>query len=383
MKVGLIGPIHPFRSGEAQSNTMLCENLALNHDVVAYSFKMLYPKLLFPGKSQTYDSQKVLNFERKFILNTMNPINWIISFFKIRSRHLDVVLVTWHAIFLAPILMTLLSLLKIFSKTEICIFAHNVYPHEDSILNKMIAWPVLALGDYFIVLSSKTEYDLKQIFPKAKVKILVETTYDQHFKQNVLPKEVARQRLNLEKDKNVVLFFGLVRPYKGVKYLIEAIPEVLKKIEIKFLIVGEFWEDVNGYRQRIAELQIDRAVDIVDRFVSDEEAIFYFSAADIFVLPYISATYSAVIPLAYGYNKPVIVSDVLGLTDLVDDGRTGYIVPPKDPASLAEKISEFFRLQRQAEFIQNVKEKKKLFQWSEEKEALVFHGLANNRRSSA
>jgi len=204
MKVGLIGPIHPFRSGEAQSNTMLCENLALNHDVVAYSFKMLYPKLLFPGKSQTYDSQKVLNFERKFILNTMNPINWIISFFKIRSRHLDVVLVTWHAIFLAPILMTLLSLLKIFSKTEICIFAHNVYPHEDSILNKMIAWPVLALGDYFIVLSSKTEYDLKQIFPKAKVKILVETTYDQHFKQNVLPKEVARQRLNLEKDKKMI-----------------------------------------------------------------------------------------------------------------------------------------------------------------------------------
>ncbi len=377
MKAGLIGPIHPFRSGEAQSNTMLCENLAQNHDVIAFSFKMLYPKFLFPGTSQYYDSPKELNFDQHFIFNSLNPFNWITSFLKIRKQNLDVVLVTWYTIFLAPFLTIMLSLFRIFSNTKICIFAHNVYPHEDSILNKIFTWPVLALGDYFIVFSSKTEYDLKQIFPDAKVKILVETTYDNHFKQQVVSQEQAREKLEIKSADNVALFFGLVRPYKGVKYLIEAIPEVLKKIDVKFYVVGEFWEDVKQYHKRIAELKIDDNLTIVDQYVSDEDAILYFSAANLFVLPYISATYSAVIPLAYGYNKPVIVSDVLGLTDLVDDGQTGYIVPPQNPEALAEKIVHFFANNKQDQFVKNVKEKKKIFQWSKEKDDIVFHGMSS------
>jgi len=267
--------------------------------------------------------------------------------------------------------------MKLFTKTKICIFAHNVSQHEENIFNKILTWPVLALGDYFIVFSSKTEHDLKQIFPDAKVKILVETTYDNHFKQKILPTTQAREKLKIESTDNMALFFGLIRPYKGVKYLIEAIPYVLKKIDVKFYIVGECWEDVNQYHKRIAELKIENNITIVDRYVSDEEAIVYFSATDLFVLPYVSATYSAVIPLAYGYNKPVIVSDVLGLTDLVDDGGTGYITPPQNPEKLAEKIIQYFIENKQDQFVKNVTEKKKIFQWSTEKDDVVFHGMSS------
>ncbi|MBC8186052.1 glycosyltransferase [candidate division KSB1 bacterium] len=377
MKVGLIGPIHPFRNGEAQSNTMLCENLSERHEVVAFSFKRQYPNFLYPGKSQLYNSPKKLNFRHSFLINTMNPLNWLYAFFKIKKEKLDVVIVTWYIAYLAPCYVVLMSLMKLFSKTQICIFAHNVSQHEENILNKILTWPVLALGDYFIVFSSKTEDDLKQIFPDAKVKILVETTYDNHFKQKVVPAAQAREKLKIKSTDNVALFFGLVRPYKGVKYLIEAIPHVLKKVDVKFYVVGEFWEDIKRYRKRIAELKIEDNITIVDQYVSDEEAIVYFSATDLFVLPYVSATYSAVIPLAYGYNKPVIVSDVLGLTDLVDDGQTGYIVPPQNPEALAEKIVHFFAKNKQDEFVQNVKEKKKIFQWSKEKDDVVFHGILN------
>jgi len=373
MNVGLIGPIHPFRSGESQSNTMLCENLSENHNITAYSFKRLYPNFLFPGKSPYYESQKTLNFKREFIIDAINPFSWISSFFRIKKDKPDVVIVTWWTIFLSPCYLVLLSLIKNFTKMKICIFAHNVYPHEDSILNKVLTKPVLALGDYFIVFSSKTLRDLKEIFPESKVKILIETTYDNHFKQKSIDREVARKKVGI--DGNISLFFGLVREYKGLKYLVEAIPLILQKIDVKFLIVGEFWEDKNPHIERIQQLGVEDNVIIIDRFVPDEEAVSYFSAADIFLLPYVSATYSAIIPLAYGYGKPVVVSDILGLTDLVDDAVTGYIVPPKNPKAIAESIIKFFTQENRFEFEKNVREKQKIFNWSQEKEDTVFHGL--------
>ncbi len=375
MKVGLIGPIHPFRSGEAQSNTMLCENLSHNHEVIAYSFKRLYPKLLFPGKSQTYASEKTLHFTRHFAIDSLNPSTWARTLQDLRRANLDVVLVTWWTIFLAPFYLFVLSGLKRLTKTKICIVAHNVYPHEDSVLNKALARLVLPLADYYLVFSSKSLHELTALYPDAKVKVLLETTYDKHFSQPRSSREEARKKLNIS-EQNVALFFGLVRPYKGLKYLVSALPRALKDVDLRLLVVGEFWEKRSDFDELAASLGVSHKVTFVDRFVSDEEAITYFDACDVFVLPYTEETGSAVVPLAYGHDRPVIVSDVLGLTDFVDDGVTGYIVPPRDAQKLGEALSRFFSGSDKEEFVSNVIAKRRIFEWGPDKEAVVFHGLA-------
>jgi len=373
MKVGLIGPIHPFRSGEAQSNTMLCENLAGRHQVAAYSFKRLYPKRLFPGKAQTYDSPKTLGFEAHYELDSMNPLTWAKTFRRIQQADLDVLLITWWTVFLAPLYVFLLTAVRRFTRTRIGILAHNIYPHEGSIVDRTAARSVLPLGHYYLVFSSKSLHELKRLYPDAAAKVLIETTYDQHFRQARSTPEKAREKLGIT-EPNVALFFGLVRPYKGLKHLIAALPAALERADIRLLVVGEFWEDKGAFEKQAEELGVRHKITIVDRFVSDEEAVDYFDAADIFVLPYVGETGSAVVPLAYGYDRPVIVSNVLGLTDFVDHGKTGYVVPPADPAALAQALGDFFTSSAKQELTEHVKEKKKIFEWSIEKEDVVFHG---------
>jgi glycosyltransferase involved in cell wall biosynthesis len=375
MKVGLIGPIHPFRSGEAQSNTMLLENLSERNDVIAFSFKRLYPKRLFPGKAQTYESQKELSFETRFILDSLDPVSWARTAAEIRKAKLDVVLVTWWTIFLAPCYVFLLNAIKRTTNTRICIFPHNVYPHDDSVLNKVLARAVLPLADYYVCISSKCMNDLKQLYPDAKVKLLLEPTYDHHFNQQRTSREQAREKLGI-KEANVALFFGLVRPYKGLDHLINAMPEALAKADIRFLVVGEFWEDPKRTEELAERLGVREKLTIVNRFVSDEEAVVYFDASDVFVLPYVSATSTAVIPLAYGYERPVIVTNIPGLTDIVDDGRTGYVVPPQNPSALADALVKFFTSTDRAAFTENVMKKRQELQWSPEKDAIVFHGMS-------
>jgi len=374
MKVGLIGPIHPFRSGEAQSNTMLCENLAPRHQVIAYSFKRLYPKRLFRGKSQTDESKKELGFTARYSIDSMDPLTWARTLADIRRENFDVVLVTWWTIFLAPCYVFLLSAIRLTTRTKICIFAHNVYPHEDNILNKALARSVLPLAHWYVVLSSKSLHDLKQLYPNARVKLLLEPTYDHHFKQKRSTRAEARKKLGIG-EANVALFFGLVREYKGLKYLIAAMPEALAHADIRFLVVGEFWDDRRAHEAEAERLGVRHKLTLVDRFVSDEEAVDYFDAADIFVLPYIEPTGTAVVPLAYGYDRPVIVSDVLGLTDFVDQDKTGYIVPPKAPGKLAQALAHFFNDVDREQIERNVVAKRRELEWTPEKDQIVFHGL--------
>jgi len=381
MKVGLIGPVHPFRSGEAQSNTMLCENLAARHDVTAYSFKRLYPKALFPGRSQTYDSPKELGFRASFELDSLDPTTWLRTAYRIRDAKLDVLLVTWWTIFLAPLYVVLLNAVRRTTSTRIGILAHNVYPHEDSVLNKVLARAVLPLGDYYIVFSSKSLHELRRLYPDADASVLIETTYDRHFRQERSGQAAARKKLGIE-EPHVALFFGLVRPYKGLKYLIEAMPAALRAADIRFLVVGEFWEARRLFERRAEELGVRHKLTIVDRFVPDEEAVDYFDATDVFVLPYVGETGSAVVPLAYGYDRPVIVSNVLGLTDFVDDGETGFVVPPQNPSALADALVRFFSSADKTEFFRKVAEKRRIFEWTPEKEAIVLNGRVEETREA-
>lgn len=373
MKVVVIGPIYPFRGGIAHSNTLLCSNLIKKHDLIAFSFKRLYPKFAYPGKAQKYEMKKKLNFEVLHIVDSINPFNWLRVFNKIKRISPDLVILQWWTIFLSPFSFTLLFLLRLFTKIKICVLCQNVLQHEENAFDFLLTKIVFRYSHYFVVLSSKDLRDLKKIMPKAKVKMLIEPTYDQFFVGKKISKFQAKKQLGLKG--NVILFFGFVRPYKGLKYLLDVIPRVLKKVNLTLLIVGEFWEDKQEYLKQIEESGISKYVKIVDSYIPNQKVPLYLSAADALVLPYTTATQSAILQVAFGFNKPVITTNVGSFSDLVDNNKTGILVPPKDPEKLAHAIIDFYKNKKEKRFIANIKRNKKLFKWGEDKEKILFHGL--------
>jgi len=373
MKIAILGPIHPYRSGEAITNTLLAKNLGKNHEVVTFSFKRLYPQFLYPGRDQKYKKKKKFDLDIRFIIDSINPVTWLSLFFKIKKENPKVIVVTWWTVFLTPFYLGTLSLIRFFTEIRICFLVHNVVPHQSGFMDKDLAKALLTRGHYYVVLSNNMLGDLKSFLPEARVKRLIEPLFDEFIEIEPLPEKRAREKLKLKG--NVILFFGLVRPFKGLKCLVEAMEHILKEIDMTLLVVGEFWEDKEGYLELIDKLGIKEKVRIIDEFVEDEEAVVYFSAADVVVLPYEFCTHTAVIQVAYAYNKPVIVTDVEGLTDDVEDGVTGYIVEPGNPIALAEAIVAYFKDKKKEDFTRGVIKKKEEFAWNDEKEKILFHGL--------
>ena len=373
MKIVVIGPIYPFRGGISHSNTMLCQNLSKNHEVIAISFKRLYPKLLFPGKNQRYSEKRKFNIKVHHIIDSINPFNWINIFLKIKNIKPDLIILQWWTLFLAPSSFTLLYLLKMFTKIKMCVMCQNVFQHEKIFLDSFLIKLVFKQADYFVTMSSSDLKDIKKIIPKAKVNVLVEPTYDQFFASNKLSKNRAKKQLGLKG--NVILFFGFVRPYKGLKYLLDAMPTILKNIDLTLLIVGEFWGNKKSYLNQINSSNISKHVEIIDKYIPDEKVPLYFSAVDTLILPYTSATQSAILQTAFGFNKPVITTQVGSLVDLVDNNKTGILVPPKNSKELANAIIDFYKNKKENKFINNIKKSKKIFEWNKEKEKILFHGL--------
>jgi glycosyltransferase involved in cell wall biosynthesis len=250
--------------------------------------------------------------------------------------------------------------LKRFTPVKILFICHNVVEHEANLFSRLAAQLVLSNGDYFIVQSEEEAKNLKHIFPFARVKICFLPSIS--FRGEKITKFEARKRLNIKTDR-VILFFGFIRPYKGLKYLIEALPEVLREMDVLLLIAGEFWKKKEDYESQIARCNLRGKVKIADRYIPDEEVGIYFSAADIVVLPYVSVTGSGIVPLAFEQEKPVIVSDVGALAEIVEDNKTGFLVPPKDSQAIARAIVAFYKEDKDKEFIENVKKKRGKFSW--------------------
>jgi glycosyltransferase involved in cell wall biosynthesis len=202
---------------------------------------------------------------------------------------------------------------------------------------------------------------LRELVPSANITHAFHPLYD--FFNRTLSKTEAKRRLDLEGD--TILFFGFIRPYKGIDDLIRAMPLILKQRRITLLVVGEFWGGREAFDKRISELRIEDAVRVVDKYVPNEEVELYFSAADLVVLPYISGTGSGVIQAAYGFEKPVVATRVGSLPEVVEDGKTGYLVNPRDPQALAEAVARFFAEKKEAEFVKNIRRTKEKFTWGQ------------------
>lgn len=362
MKIALISTAYPLRGGIAQYTGILYRKLReKGHTVNVLTFKRQYPKLLFPGKTQLETSQDdSVKIESEPMLDSIGPLTWFRAYRRVRELGAELVVFKYWMPFFAPCYGTICWLLKRFTNIRISFVCHNIIPHERRIGDIMLTKFAFRHVDFFIVQSSVVERELLSLFPEATYKLVPHPVYD--IFGNVMEKQTARNGLGLREEK-VILFFGYVRAYKGLDLLIDAMPRILARQKVKLIIVGEFYDDEKKYRNQVARLNLTEHVHMVSEFVPNEKVSLYFSAADVVVLPYKSATQSGIVQLAYHLNKPCIVTDVGGLAEVVLHEKTGFVVPPDDPEAIAEAVLRFYSENREDEFSQNVEREKLKYSW--------------------
>ncbi|MEA3378603.1 MAG: glycosyltransferase [Nanoarchaeota archaeon] len=360
MKIDVIGPTFPSKGGISHYNTLMCEHLSKKHQVKCYSFKRLYPKLLYPGKGQEdNESKDKISINNKRIIDAMNPLTWLKAFNYVRKDKPDLLIMPWWTSLLSPMFFTWAFLTKVFTKTKVLFLCHNVLPHERKFFDKPLTKLSYIFADFYITHSKMDRDNLCSMIPTADVKVSVHPTYDV-FNKKKWDKKKIKQELGLRGD--VILFFGYVRPYKGLVYLIEALPKIIKAKQMTLLIVGEFWSPTKKeVLQRAEELGVKENIKIVDKYVPNEEVGKYYCASDVVVLPYTSATNSGIVQTAFGFNIPVIVSNAGGLPEVVEDEKTGYIVPTENADEIAKAVLNFYATDEN--FAANIEKEKYRFEW--------------------
>lgn len=363
-KITIIGPVYPYKGGIAHYSSLLYKALSKSYEMSMISFKRQYPKFLYPGKEQKdFENDHFKIPDTKYLIDAVNPFNWFHAFLKIKKSKPDVVIFQWWNPFFSFSFSFISYLLKWFTAAKIIFLCHNVLPHEKLPLGELLTRITLYSGDYFIVQSMEDEKKLLDIRPGCRYKRTYHPTYNV-FKYDDITREEACKKLNINPEEKILLFFGFVREYKGLMYLINALPEIKKAIpNIKLLIVGDFYDGSEKYLKRINELGIDGNIHIYDGYIPDKEVGKFFSACDLVVLPYISATQSGIVQIAYGFNKSVVVTDVGGLPEVVDDKETGYVVKSGDTQGIVNAVLDFYNNKRQAFFTNNIIKSQDKYSW--------------------
>lgn len=358
MKIVLIGPVYPYKGGIAHYTSLMCKALREHHDVEMISYKMQYPRLLFKKEQKDFTNQSFAVKDTQYWIHTANPFNLVRSAAKMKRLQPDLVVFQWWHPYFAPCYYILAKLL---GRTRLLFICHNVFPHERFPMDRFLSKMVLRQGDYFVVQSHQDERDLLEIRENARYVVTPHPTYNA-FKMQNMEKAAARRILQLSENAPMLLFFGFVREYKGLKYLLRAMPYIKERMpSVQLWVVGDFGEDRDTYLELIDGMGIFRNVVIVEGYIPDQEVEKYFAATDLVVLPYISATQSGIVQIAYGFEKPVVVTDVGGLPDVVEDGRTGYIVEKENEMELAEAVLRFFNTKE--DWSKNIRVKAAEFSW--------------------
>lgn len=378
MKIALIGPVYPYKGGISHYTGLLYRALVKNgHEVFLHSYKFQYPKLLYKKEQKDERNQQFKIDDTEYSIHTMNPFNWIGAAFKIKKSNPDLVIIQWWHPYFAPCYW---ALGKLLGKQKIMYVCHNVFPHERFPMDRFLARMVLKRGDYFITQSNMDAEDLVSVKPGACHVVTPHPTYNA-FKLKDMSEEEARSILEISEDTKTLLFFGFVREYKGLKYLLEAMPAIVEKMpDVQLWVVGDFGSDRESYFEKIEELKIGKHIKVVEGYIADAEVEKYFAACDLVVLPYISATQSGIVQIAYGFEKPVLVTNVGGLPDVVTDGKTGYVVESESADAIAEKVVDFFEKERINDFIDGIREEESRFSWDtfvKRVEELVQNGKAD------
>lgn len=367
MKILMIGPVYPYSTGLSYYTGLMYKNLKEHHDVEMISYKMQYPKILFKRKQIDYEDDAVKVDEAQYLINTANPFNWLAVAGKLNKKNPDLVIFQWLHPYFAPCFTTLAKLLR---NTKTLFVCHNVFPHERFPFDQFLTKMTMKQGDYYITHSLMDADDLKSIINEPEYKVNVHPAYN-FFKIENMTKGKARKLLHLEEDERVLLFFGLIREYKGLQYLLKAMPRIKRNLpRVKLLIAGEFCGNREQYEKLIEEKQVGDVIDIYGGHLPTEEVEKFFAACDLVVLPYESATQSGVIQVAYSFDKAVLATNVGGLPDVVEDGKTGYIVEAKNPEKIAEAIEDFFYNERAGQFAEGIETVRYKYSWDKMRETI-------------
>lgn len=331
MRITVVGPAYPLRGGIAHHTYWLQRELsARGHTVQVVSFRKLYPRLLFPGTTELDTSRLKLDPGALPILAPLSPIAWLRALRVIKDFAPDLVVFEWWQPFFGLLVGTIGRALRR-SGVKQMIECHNIYPHESNPLDRSLLKFAFSPADYFITHSMRDRNDLSALAPRKPISVCSLPRLDE------FSGETAQTR-----EGRTILFFGKIRKYKGLAVLLEAMPKVLSQLDCRLIVIGEFYDPIDKYRDIIRKLELENWVSIDNRYVENEEVPGIFAQADVLVLPYLTASQSAVAQIALSNGLPVIASDAGGLSEAVLDGVNGLLFPSGDADALADRIALFF-----------------------------------------
>jgi len=339
MRISLIGPVYPYRGGIAHFTTLLAKKLIEDgHDVQIISFKKQYPSWLYPGNSDKDTSPGRIKVQAEYLLTPYDPFTWKRTAQSIMKFKPQKVIFPWWVTIWGPAFRYLIKRLRN-SGIQTTFLIHNTKPHEGHFWDPLLAKETLKWADQFIVMSEKEKIRLRALIPNANnISIVPHPIYDM-FKPTSLTKKEVRQKLKLPLEKPVLLFFGFIRPYKGLSILIDALKIIIAKgREVHLLIAGEFWEDREKYDAQIKAAGLEKFVHIFDYYIPDDEAAAFFEAADLFVAPYISGTQSGALKAAMGFGLSIVITDIISDSIVRENTDICKVVAENDPNSLASGI---------------------------------------------
>ncbi len=369
-KIIIIGPAHPLRGGGLTTfnQRLVKEIISQGNKCSIYSFSLQYPSFLFPGKTQFTNEPPPEGLNIYPVINSINPLNWLKVGRTLRKENPDIIIVRYWLPFMGPALGTILRRVRKNKHTKIICIADNIIPHEHRPGDKVFTKYFLKNCDAFITMSEKVMQDLRS-FEKRKPALLVPHPLYDNFGE-IISKPGARKHLGLPEDQKIVLFFGFIRKYKGLDLLFEAMADKrIRDAGIKLMVAGEFYEDEKKYNDQIGQLGISDQLILKTGFIQDSEVKYYLCAADAVIQPYRDATQSGVTPLAYHFEKPMIVTNVGGLPSLVPDKKVGLVVEP-NPDSIADGIINFYGL-GESFFIPHLRMEKQKYSWGKLVKAIM------------
>ncbi len=361
-KVVLVGTAHPFRGGLASYNERLIKEFnELGDEASIETFTLQYPNFLFPGKTQYSDSPKPEGIEINESVSSVNPFNWIKIGRKIKKQKPDYLIFKFWLPFMGPCFGTIARIAKKNKHTKVISIIDNIIPHEKRIGDKVLSNYFVKLVDGFVAMSHSVLEDLNT-FDSKKPKLYNPHPLFDNFGE-LISREDALKELNLSPENRYILFFGFVRDYKGLDLLLDAYADSrFREMNVKLIVAGEYYNNEEQYTDQIKRLKLEDEVILRNDFIPNEEVKNYFRAADIIAQPYKNATQSGVTQIGYHFEKPMLVTNVGGLAELIPHDKVGYVVKPNSQA-IADSLISFFKENKKEEFEANVKLEKEKFSW--------------------
>ena len=337
MKIAYLSTFYPYKGGIAQFNGSLYSALSKSHEIKAFNYKVQYPKILFPGKSQfVNDDDRAIVIESERLLNSVNPISWVKTYNEIKKFNPDIVMSKLWIPFLAPSVGYVTGRLRKSGVKAISVLG-NVIPHEHRIGDEALTKYYLNRNDGFLAMAESVKDDLLKLKPNANYIMGYHPPYD-HFGE-IVDQNIARAKLGIHPNKKVLIFFGFIRDYKGLDILIDA----FKKLDDSYhlIIAGESYSGIEKYEEQLKSVDPNRVTKLI-KYTTEDEAAICFSASDVCVLPYRTATQSGIVGISYNFHVPVIVSDVGGLREMVEPWNAGVVLEKADVNLFKKAIEEYF-----------------------------------------